>query len=121
MNTLKDRVIEAVDAAIERGYSVADIAKSCNCSVQSIYQWKDPLKSLKELKSKSLLGLSELSKISPWYINYGIGEKILYYAKNEAQKSTLKIMEPMDIKDQEKMPRLGHSLIEPGEGTNGKK
>ena len=120
MNTLNERVIEAVNKAKDRGYSIADIAKSCNCTVQAVYQWLDPLIQLKELKSTSLLGLSELSGISPWYINYGLGDKILYYAKNEAQKSTLKVMAPMDIKDQEKMPRLGHSLVEPDEGTNGK-
>lgn len=119
MSTLKERVVEAVDAAKERGYSIADIAKRCEISVQSIYQWLDPLNTLKELKASSLLGLAEISGFNPWYINDGVGDKVLYYAKNEPQKATLRVMEPMPLQDQAKMPRIGHSLIESDDRTNG--
>lgn len=118
MSTLASRVKEAVSAANEKGYTVANIAKRCGISVQAVYQWIEG--STKELKGSSLTGLAELSGYSPWYINDGKGEKILHYAKTEQQKNILKIMQPLPIEEQAKVVRVGSSLVEPDEGTNGK-
>ena len=87
--------------------------------MQAVYAWLDPLEPMNWLRAESILGLADLSGFSPWYINDGLGEKILVYAKNEFQKNTLKVMEPMDIRDQARMPKFGRTLTEPSEGTNG--
>lgn len=120
MSTLKDRVIEALAAAKARGHEVADVSNKCNVNVQAVYAWLDPLEPMSWLRAESVLGLANLSGFSPWYINDGIGDKILVYAKNKFQEHTLAVMEPMDISDQAKMPKFGRTLIEPDEGTNGK-
>ncbi|HEY4698701.1 MAG TPA: hypothetical protein VIH29_11965 [Gallionella sp.] len=119
MSTLKDRVIEALEVAKARGHEVVDISNKCNVTVQAVYAWLDPLEPMNWLRAESILGLADLSGFSPWYINDGLGEKILVYAKNEFQKNTLKVMEPMDIRDQARMPKFGRTLTEPSEGTNG--
>jgi len=121
MSTLKNRVIEAMAAAKESGHEVIDVSKKCNVSVQAVYAWLDPLEPMSWLRADSILGLAELSGLSPWYINDGAGEKVLRYAKNKFQNNTLAVMEPMDIRDQAKMPGIGRTLAEPDEGTNGKK
>src|SRR4030066_387043 len=109
MSTLKHRVIEALSATKAHGHEVVDVANKCNVSVQAVYAWLDPLEPMTWLRADSILGLAELSGFSPWYINDGAGEKILSYAKNEFQKTTLAIMEPMDIRDQAKMPKFGRT------------
>src|SRR3990167_6002342 len=113
MSTLKERVLEALSAAAKRGHDVAEIAKKCQVSVQSVYNWQNPELPIKWMRAKSVLGLSAMSGHSPWYIYDGVGEKILSYAKNEYQKKTLAVMEPMDIKDEAKMPGFGRTLAEP--------
>lgn len=119
MSTLSSRIAEAVEVAKQRGYVVADIAKECGISVQSIYQWLDPLNAIKELKASSILGLSKLSGLSPWYINDGTGDKVLYFARNEPQKDMLMIMEKMDIKDQPKMREIGNTSAKHPKENNG--
>lgn len=119
MSTLKERVLEALMAASERGHDVADIAKKCHVSVQSVYNWQNAELPIKWMRAESVLGLSALSGHSPWYIYDGVGEKILSYAKNEYQKKTLAVMEPMDIEDQAKMPQIGRTLAQPAEKHNG--
>lgn len=121
-NTLSSRVLEAVEAAKARGNSVADIAHECGISVQAVYQWLDPLNQLKELKSKSLMGLSTLSGFSPWYIQDGTGDKILTYARTDGERAILKAAEPMDEEEKYKFARVGNTLAEqPEQGANGTK
>jgi hypothetical protein len=118
MSTLSERVREAVDVAKNRGHSIADIAGRCGISVQAVYQWLDPLNSLKEIKSSSLLGLADLSGFNPWYINDGIGDKILTYAKTGGEKALLKAAEPMNEDGKYKLARVGNTLSEhPGQGN----
>lgn len=120
MSTLSDRVKEAVDAAKEKGSSIADIARECEVSVQAVYQWLDPLNQLKELKLKSALGLSNLSGFSPWYISDGSGDKILVYAKTSGEKAILKAAEPMNEEEKYKLARVGNTLSEqPDQGATG--
>lgn len=119
MSTLKERVVESLVVAAARGHAVADIAKKCQVSVQSVYNWQNPELPIKWMRAESVLGLSALSGHSPWYIYDGVGEKILSYATNEYQKKTLAVMEPMDIDDQAKMPMFGCALAQPAEKHNG--
>lgn len=121
-STLSSRVLEAVEVAKSRGNSIADIARECDISVQAVYQWLDPLNQLKELKSKSLMGLSTLSGLSPWYIQDGTGDKILAYAKTDGEKAILKAAEPMGEEEKYKFARVGNTLTEqPAPGATGTK
>lgn len=56
MSTLKERVIEALLAAFERGHDVADIAKKCHVSVQSVYNWQNAELPIKWMRAESVLG-----------------------------------------------------------------
>lgn len=95
MNTLKERVMIAVAAAKEHGKSIAEIAKECgDISVQAVYQWADPQYPLNELKGNSLMGLAKLSGLNPWWINDGMGEKVLFFAKNKHQSVAARIPPP---------------------------
>jgi hypothetical protein len=111
MSTLSNRVVEAVNAAKERGHSIAGIAARCGISVQAVYQWIDPMNSLKEIKATSLMGLSDLSGFSPWYINDGSGDKNIYFAKTEPQKALIKITDLMLLEQQETLARMGIRLL----------
>jgi hypothetical protein len=111
-STLSSRIYEAVQAAQNAGHDIASIAKACNISVQAVYQWLDPLNQMKTIRSNSLLGLSDISGFSPWYISLGVGEKILVYAKNEPQKEALKVMQPLPIEDQIKISKICDTLAD---------
>lgn len=117
MSTLSSRISESVNAAKERGYSIADIAQECGISVQSVYHWLSG--ETQDLKSNSLLGLAKVSGFSPWYIYEGVGEKVLYIAKNEPQKIVLKVMENLDDDKQYIGARLIDTLVEHKEKNNG--
>ena len=73
------------------------------------------MNSLKEIKATSLMGLSDISGLSPWYINDGTGDKYIYFAKTEPQKALIKITDPMLLEQQEMLARIGNTLAQPTE------
>jgi transposase-like protein len=71
---LSERVQEAIDAAAENGYSVADIAKACGIKPQAVYQWMDG--TTKSIDGDNLAELCELS-----------GYRAIWITKERGQKS----------------------------------
>lgn len=70
--TLTDRVKDAVSEA-EKTLSVQAIAKACNVSVQSVYNWRRGGAS--NLKGETLVELAEVSGLSARWIINGKGPK----------------------------------------------
>ena len=73
MMTLAERVKEAIEAAKEKGHSVAHIAKRCGISVQAVYQWMDS--SSKSIDGANLVELAESSGYHAMWIAKEKGPK----------------------------------------------
>lgn len=73
MTTLEDRVIDAIEST---GYSndVVKLSGMIGVSKQAVYDWKNG-RSIRNIKGKHLIGLSELSGYEPLWIMLGKGPK----------------------------------------------
>lgn len=80
MGTLAERVTEAVEAANDHGFTVADIAAACGISSQAVYQWMDG-------RTKSIDGdnLAELAEMS--------GFRAIWIAKERSPKCDTKAIQ----------------------------
>jgi transcriptional regulator with XRE-family HTH domain len=89
MNTLAERVTEAVEAAKSHGYSVAQIAEACGITDKALYQWMDG--TTKSIDGKNLVELAEIS-----------GYKAMWIIKEKGPRSDTKLVQQA-VKLMEKM------------------
>ena len=111
MNTLTERIKEAVQEAIKKGHTVLSPATACGCKDKSVYQWLKGER--KSLDGVSLVGLAEASGFEPKYIMKGEGPKYKMYARTEAQVRVLQCMERMAPEQEYTLVKIGNTLAEP--------
>jgi transcriptional regulator with XRE-family HTH domain len=71
--SLQERIVEAIQAAIGRGMSVADIARKVGVTPSAVSQWKDG--TIKSLKAESAAGLEDATGYRAAWLSTGKGQK----------------------------------------------
>jgi transposase-like protein len=75
MPNLASRIKEAIESAKGAGVSIADIAKACSVSVQSVYQWRKDGER-QEIEGTKLVALAEITGYCSMWIVTGKGPKL---------------------------------------------
>ncbi len=114
MSSLADRIIEAMDKA---GVSITQVAAACDVSYQAVRKWRTA--DTRHLEAGNLIKLAELTGYEPKWLLTGEGPRVRFYARNEAQANTLKVMEAMPEADQTKIPEIAHLLAKHPKQGNG--
>lgn len=73
--TLQDRITEAVNAALAKGVSLADIARTAVVTQSALTQWMDG--TTKSLKASSAAGLERATGYRAAWLADGKGKKLL--------------------------------------------
>ena len=71
--TLQRRIQEAIRSALEKGKTLADIARECEVSAAAVTQWKDG--TTKSLKAESAVGLEVATGYRAMWLVRGKGHK----------------------------------------------
>ena len=105
MSTLASRLIEAIESAQSRGYSISDIAARCGITVQSVYQWMQAGER-KSIDGANLAELCDMSGFTALYLSKNKGPKMQSAAEGHAVTSVPEILQAikqLGQKDQEKI------------------
>jgi transcriptional regulator with XRE-family HTH domain len=71
--SLQARIVEAIQAAIDRGMSITDIARKAGVTPSAVSQWKDG--TIKSLKAESAAGLEDATGYRAAWLSTGKGSK----------------------------------------------
>lgn len=98
------------------GCKPTDLARETGVSNATVSDWESG--EIKNLSAESLLKVCEFLQISPTWLQFGRGE-MHQTALTEADCKALEINRKLSIKERSAWYRVGDSLAEPTDGTNG--
>lgn len=114
MTTWNERLTIARTA---RGYNKSELARGASVSNPTVSDWESG--EIKKLEGENLLNICEFLQISSRWLLLGKGAMEELVLSNEDLQA-VKINRTLGVKERSTWYRVGDSLTEPAEGTNGK-
>lgn len=109
MATLAERVTEAIETS---GVPVAEIARACEISPQSVYDWKKG--ATQEIEGRNLVELARLTGFTERWIAKGAGPK---RGLSKAQQHVVGVMEKLPPYKVDMLLKTVDVIAESGEPT----